>query len=139
MLARLIVDGFQGGTWLGQCRQNPLDRGKRERSVASGAFQSGAEIFLTIGRQQAENPWSLVLAVTAGTEELIEEGCRLASEFFKALAQQFLLAPQVRTGQVLFIGTFLAGLRSRQQLMASDLGDIRAIDDDFTLGDAHRQ
>src|SRR3990172_8331583 len=139
MLARLGIDGLQGGSGLGGSGQDPLDSGEGKCAVTAGALQGRTEILLAVCGQQSQDPLRFVLAEAPCADELVEEDSGFASEFFKTLAEQFLFAPEVWAGQMIFVDALLAAGMERQQFMPGNLGDVGTIDDQLIFRNAHGQ
>ena len=74
-----------------------------------------------------------------GGQQTIEEAYRVRPELGEAFPQQNLLLAGIGAGPMSFVFSPLPGYAAREEAMAANFLDRRTVDNQFGLGDAHRQ
>ena len=134
-----IGQGFQDATRLGLGRENAFDGVGGIGAETHRPFQGRQEIDAGIGALQGEDLEGLLVAVTLVAEQAVEEAAGQRAEFGETLPQQGLLHAGIGGRPVLLVNRLLSGDAAWEQPMAGDLLDVGSVDDQFGLGDAHRQ
>ena len=89
--------------------------------------------------QQAQHARAFIFATAPGAHQFVEEQNAFRSELRKTLFQQLVFLMMIASGRMLGQAALLSRGAGRVQLMAGDLFHVRAVDDQFLLGDAYRQ
>lgn len=135
LLGQRIKDTFGAGLH----GQDPFDSVERMRTEADGAIQGGQQVFAGVRAQQGQDLDGLALALTLVAQQAVEEALSDRPEFREAFAQQDLMLAWIGTGSVRLVLGTLSRLAPREEGMAGHLLDLWAMDDQFPLGDPHRQ
>ena len=119
--------------------QNALDRSQREGAEANGMFQGGADIVTPIVSDQSQQLLGLQLPLDLLGQQAVEELQRHGAELLEALPQQQFTLAGIVGGVMAFAGLPDPLHTARQHGMTGNVVDARRVDDDFLVGDAHRQ
>ena len=92
-----------------------------------------------IRSQQAQHPCRFLFAIAPGSHQLLEKDNPCRPELGEPLFQQFVFLMVIPAGGVLRQAALLSTGSRSVQFMAGDLLHVRAVDDQFLLGDAYRQ
>ena len=136
--AFLVGQGFQNTPGLSLRRQDAFDGTEGVGAEAYGPLQSGQHVGPRIGAQQGQDLDGLVPAVTLAAQQAVQEALRLPAPVRRSVPAASPRLGAIRAGRWA-VAHGVPRLAARGQVMAGDLLDLRTVDDQFRLGDAHRQ
>ena len=139
MLAFLFGQAGQDALGFGVGGQDALHGSQGIGAEAMGSFQGSQPVGPLIVGQQCQDVLGLVFALTLLGEQAVKEALRRRSQFLEAFVQHGQAFALVRASRMDGANLPLAGDGTRQQGMPGDFLDRGAVDDDFMLGDTHRQ
>src|SRR5947209_743073 len=101
-------------------REDALDGRVRIRAVTDGPLQRGDQVLTRVRPQQGQHPLRLVLAVTLGLQQALQELTARHSQFPESFLQLRLALPRVLGGAMLLLFAAPPDGRARQQRMSGD-------------------
>src|SRR5579884_579606 len=139
MVTRIDGQRFHRRAWPGLRGQNALHCRPREGAIPYGSLQRASQILAAINGQQTEYAPGFVFAVAPGAQQFVEEANSVGPELGETLLQQLAFVQVIASRSVRRQAVTLSTDSGGKQLMPGDLLYVRAVDDQFVLGDAHRQ
>ncbi len=109
--------------------QDAFDGVERIGAEADGPLQSGEQVLVRVGAQECQHFAGLGLTEALRVQQAVEEAQGSGTQFGEAFAEQGYVLAWVGVGPMSRVFTAPAGLGTRQQPMAGDLLDARAVDD----------
>lgn len=106
--------------------------------VADGALHGGDDVGALVGVQQQQDSLGLMFAVTLLLQQSFQEASRHLAQFGESLPQQINLLAMVARRPMSGLQPPLSGL-TQQAGMPGPLPKMAVVDEQFRVGDAHRQ
>ena len=119
--------------------QDAFDGVERMGAESHGSFQGGEQILAGVGAQKRQHLGGLMLALPLLAEQTVEKTLCASAEFGEAFAKLGLVLTRIGVRTVGLVFGASARDVARPETVAGDFLDVRTVDDQFGLGDAHGQ